>query len=36
MKILAFDTSSDTLTAGVYDSETALAEENIPVFTRHS
>ncbi len=36
MKILAFDTSADTLTAGLYENEIVLAEENSSGFARHS
>lgn len=36
MKILAFDTSADTLTAGLYEDEKILAQENPSGFARHS
>ena len=36
MKILAFDTSTDVLTAGLYEDEKVLAQENSAGFARHS
>lgn len=36
MKVLAFDTSTDTLTAGLYEEGKVLAEENSSGFARHS
>lgn len=36
MKILAFDSSSDWLAAGIYDNGKALAEEHLSGFARHS
>jgi tRNA threonylcarbamoyladenosine biosynthesis protein TsaB len=36
MKLLAFDTSSEFLTAGIFDGETLLAHIESPGLTRHS
>lgn len=36
MRVLAFDTSSDTLTAGLYEDDKILAQESSSGFARHS